>query len=268
MTLPASSHTGAPLGSKASGIKALRVVIVVLVLVAIGAVIGWGAGHWFGSGTQVEARPSTVAAAVTTQEPTSREATSSNTAANEPLAREGQASSTPHSLTAGGAAPDESAFLNGEVTIPTGCAWTERGDWRVNFIDGVANLGALPEQGRVTVRQSTVVTLDGKSYRAVDFACWGGGNLIYDMIGLYDETGLAIQTDVGIAAGPYQNNAIAPVEGSLKAIENGFHLQWGGEFLATDDACSACATGAAEADFVWNGSTFDVINKVTWQERD
>ncbi|PHP52098.1 hypothetical protein [Actinomyces ruminis] len=202
-------------------------------------------------------------------EPTSRQAASSNTATHKPLAREEQAASTPHSLTTGAAAPDESAFLNGEVIVPEQCAWNND-EGRVTLVDGFASVDEDVYSMSVTVRQTAVVTLADTPYRAVVFSCWGGGNLVYDVIGFYDDAAAppAIQTDIQFAAGPYQSNAISAVEGSLKPIEGGFHLQWVGEFLPTDEACSACATGAAEADFVWNGSTFDVTNKVTWQEQD
>ncbi|MDO4900874.1 hypothetical protein [Actinomyces sp.] len=166
--------------------------------------------------------------------------------------------------------PDEDAFRNGEVIVPDQCGWETDDERPITFVDGYAGLEEGTIRMSVTVKQTAVVTLDGKPYRAVDFSCWGGGNLVYDHIGFYDDAFAppALDTAIQLAAGPYQSKSITAVEGTLKPIENGFHLQWIGEFLATDGACAACATGGAEADFVWNGSSFNVENKVTWQERD
>ncbi|WP_139240965.1 hypothetical protein [Actinomyces glycerinitolerans] len=186
------------------------------------------------------------------------------------MAQPAQETSTPQPLAADATVPDEAAFINGEVIVPEQCAFWGSADGRVNLVDGFASMEDGTIQMSVTVKQTAVVTLAGKPYRAVVFSCWGGGNLAYDYIGFYDDasTAPAVETGIQIAAGPYQSNAISAVEGTLESIENGFHLEWAGEFLATDEACTACATGHGEADFLWNGSSFDVMNKVTWQQRD
>ncbi|WP_128683344.1 hypothetical protein [Actinomyces qiguomingii] len=253
-----------------SRVMGARVMAAVTVLIMVGSVLGCAtAGRDAGSSTNAE---SPIAAPTTAVASPSDEGSASSDAAatQESLTQEAVNTSTPQPLAEQTSVPDETAFFNGEVILPDECAWLENDEGRVNLVDGFASMEDGIIRMSVTVKQTAVVTLDGKAYRAVIFACWGGGNLVYDHMGFYDDASAppAIQTGIQIAAGPYQSNAIFAVEGTLKPIDNGFHLEWVGEFLPTDEACSACATGAAEADFVWNGSFFDVRNKTTWQRQD
>lgn len=179
--------------------------------------------------------------------------------------------------------PGEEAFRNGKLDVPPSCAEFSLNDSRdPNAVDEGEGISESPDNYPVTLKNGkasaspeypsaelritdfAMTRLGDKALTAVTFVCFGGGNYVYQSVGIYDQDRALLDSIEFWDSAPGRGKS-EDVSGDMPrpALSQ---VRMTGEYLGVDvlgvgvygdDACSGCEkSGNAEVLYRWEGDSY------------